>query len=118
MALSRKHSTGIFSKFLKPYGIIAKRLRKIRGKYVSRVHSSQNPTSQYLKFFSKVEIRHKIDRFDFEKYYAKSDTSDSNLNSDPEPKPETLVPTPKPINENTSDIEDIYDLYRSIWISS
>ncbi|RHZ52564.1 hypothetical protein Glove_460g12 [Diversispora epigaea] len=38
-SISGKRSTGVFSKFLKPYGITAKRLRKIRGKHASRVHS-------------------------------------------------------------------------------
>ncbi|KAF0469679.1 hypothetical protein F8M41_025509 [Gigaspora margarita] len=92
----------------------AKRLRKIRGKHASRVHSSQNPTSQHLEFLSRVAMRYKIDHFDSEKYYAKGDTSDSDLDSDPEPEPETLAPISKPINENTSKIEDIYDLYGSI----
>ncbi|CAG8820220.1 6256_t:CDS:1, partial [Gigaspora rosea] len=37
-SINGKRSTGVFSKFLKPYGITAKRLRKIRGKHASRVH--------------------------------------------------------------------------------
>ncbi|RIB05468.1 hypothetical protein C2G38_2219554 [Gigaspora rosea] len=69
-SISRKRSTEVFSKFLKPYGITAKSLKKIRGKHASRVHGGQNPTSQHLKFLSRVAMRHKIDRFDSEKYYA------------------------------------------------
>ncbi|CAG8545352.1 24710_t:CDS:2, partial [Gigaspora rosea] len=88
-SISGKCNTGVFSKFLKPYSITAKRLRKIGGKHASRVH----------------------DWFDSGKYYAKGDTSDSDLDSDPELDPKTLAPTPKPINENTSEIKDIYDLY-------
>ncbi|RIB11430.1 hypothetical protein C2G38_2261713 [Gigaspora rosea] len=98
-SISGKCSTGVFSKFLKPYSITAKRLRKIEGKHASRVHGGQNPTSQHLELLSRI---------------AKGDTSDSDLDSDPEPDPETLASTPKPINENTSEIEDIYDLYGSI----
>ncbi|RIB08538.1 hypothetical protein C2G38_2211455 [Gigaspora rosea] len=44
-SINRKHSTGIFSKFLKPYGITAKSLRKIGGKHAFRVHGGQNSTS-------------------------------------------------------------------------
>ncbi|CAG8666997.1 10309_t:CDS:2, partial [Diversispora eburnea] len=51
-SISGKRSTGIFSKFLKPYGITAKRLRKIG------------------------------DRFDSGMYYAEGDTSDSESESD------------------------------------
>jgi len=43
-SINGKRSTGVFSKFLKPYGITAKRLRKIGGKHASRVHGGQNPT--------------------------------------------------------------------------
>ncbi|RIB10164.1 hypothetical protein C2G38_2250940 [Gigaspora rosea] len=113
-SISGKRSTGVFSKFLKPYSITAKRLRKIGGKHASRVHGGQNPTSQHLELLSRIAMRHNIGRFDSGKYYAEGDTSNSDLDSDPEPEPETLAPTPKPINENTSKIEDIYDLYRSI----
>ncbi|KAF0398403.1 hypothetical protein F8M41_009857 [Gigaspora margarita] len=119
-SINRKHSTGVFSKFLKAYGIIAKRLRKIGGKHASRVHSGQNSTSQHLAFLSRIAMRHKMDCHDSGMYYAEGDTSDTDLNSDPEPEPETLAPTPKPINENTSEIEDIYDLYGTmiLWIES
>ncbi|KAF0405055.1 hypothetical protein F8M41_008978 [Gigaspora margarita] len=113
-SISRKRSTGVFSKFLKPYGIIAKRLRKFEDKHASRVHDGQNPTLQHLEFLSRVAMRHKIDHFDSEKYYDKGDTLDSDLDSDPEPESEILAPIPKPINKNTSEIEDIYNLYRSI----
>ncbi|CAG8803648.1 25213_t:CDS:1, partial [Dentiscutata erythropus] len=115
-SINGKRSTGVFSKFLKPYDITAKRLRKIRGKHASRVHGGQNPTSQHLEFLSRIAMRHKIDRFDSGKYYAEGDTSDSDLDSDPEPEPETRAPTPKSTSENTSitEIEDIYDLYGSI----
>ncbi|CAG8641408.1 5527_t:CDS:2 [Ambispora gerdemannii] len=63
-SINGKCSTGVFSKFLKPYGITAKRLRKIGGKHASRVHGGQNPTSQHLELLSRIAMRHKIDRFD------------------------------------------------------
>ncbi|CAG8748213.1 16565_t:CDS:1, partial [Acaulospora morrowiae] len=62
--ISGKCSTEVFSKFLKPYGITAKRLRKIRGKDASRVHNGQNSTSQHLDFLIRIVLRHKIDCFD------------------------------------------------------
>src|SRR6185312_9778804 len=105
-SINGKRSTGVFSKFLKPYGITAKRLRKIGGKHASRVHGGQNPTLQHLAFLSRIAMRHKMDRHDSGMYYAEGDTSDSDLDSDPEPEPEALAPTPKAINENTSEIED------------
>ncbi|CAG8696179.1 28591_t:CDS:2, partial [Dentiscutata erythropus] len=71
-SINGKCSTEVFSKFLKSYSIIAKRLRKIGSKHASRVHG------------------------------------------DPKPEPEALAPIPKAINENTSEIEDIYDLYENI----
>ncbi|CAG8820196.1 4033_t:CDS:1, partial [Gigaspora rosea] len=113
-SINGKRSTGVFSKFLKSYGITAKRLRKIGGKHASRVHGGQNPTSQHLEFLSRVAMRHKMDHHNSGMYYAEGDTSDSDLDADPEPEPEALAPTPKAINENTSEIEDIYDLYGSI----
>ncbi|CAG8630037.1 1010_t:CDS:2 [Cetraspora pellucida] len=113
-SINKKYSAGVFSKFLKSYDIIAKRLRKIRGKHASRVHNNQNPTSQHLEFLSRVVMRYKMDHYNSEMYYVKSDTSNSNFDADPEPEPEALVPIFKSINKNTSDIEDIYDLYRSI----
>ncbi|CAG8817893.1 10950_t:CDS:2, partial [Dentiscutata erythropus] len=65
---------------------------KIGGKHASRVHGGQNPTSQHLEFLSRVAMRHKMDRHNSGMYYAEAST-------------------PKAINENTSEIEDIYDLY-------
>ncbi|CAG8624802.1 14461_t:CDS:2, partial [Cetraspora pellucida] len=113
-SINEKHSTGVFSKFLKLYGITVKRLRKIGGKHASRVHSGQNLTLQHLEFLSRVAMRYKIDYHNSGMYYAEGDTSDSDLDADPEPKPEALAPILKAINENTSEIEDIYDLYKSI----
>ncbi|CAG8639709.1 23043_t:CDS:2 [Cetraspora pellucida] len=112
-SINGKCNTGVFSKFLKSYSITAKRFRKIEGKHVSRVHDGQNPTSQHLEFLSRVAIRHKMDRHNSEIYYAEGDTSDSDLDADPEPEPETLASKLKVINENTSEIENIYDLYGS-----
>ncbi|CAG8736014.1 11846_t:CDS:2, partial [Gigaspora rosea] len=89
--------------------------RKLQScKHASRVHGGQNSTSQHLAFLSRIAMRHKIGRHDSGMYYAEGDTSDSDLDSDPEPELETLAPIPKPINENTSEIEDIYDLYGNI----
>ncbi|CAG8540663.1 12113_t:CDS:2, partial [Cetraspora pellucida] len=115
-SINRKCSIGVFSKFLKLYNIIAKRLRKIGDKNASRVQGGQNPTSQYLEFLSRIAMRHKIDCFDSGKYYAKGDTSNSDLNSDPELEPETQAFISKSTSEITfiTEIEDIYDLYRSI----
>ncbi|CAG8757125.1 13356_t:CDS:2, partial [Dentiscutata erythropus] len=61
----------------------------------------------------RVAIRHKMDRHNSGMYYAEGDTSNSDLDADPKPEPEALAPTPKAINENTSEIKDIYDLYGS-----
>ncbi|CAG8599529.1 23469_t:CDS:2 [Cetraspora pellucida] len=94
--------------------ITAKKLRKIRDKYASRIYSNQNPTLQYLEFLSRLTMRYKIDHYNSGMYYAEGDTFDSDLDADPEPEPEALASTSKAINENTSEIEDIYDLYRSI----
>ncbi|CAG8589154.1 15508_t:CDS:2 [Cetraspora pellucida] len=112
--INKKYSTGVFSKILKSYDIIAKRLRKIGSKHASRVHDSQNPTSQHLEFLSRVAMRHKIDHHNSGIYYTKSNTSNSNLDSDSKPEPEALDSTPKAINENTSKIENIYALYENI----
>ena len=98
--ISEKCSTGVFSKFLKLYSIMAKRLRKIGGKHASRVHGGQNPTPQHLDLLTRIALRHKIDRLDAGKNYAEGDTSDSDLDSDPKPEPETQAFTPTPINEN------------------
>ncbi|CAG8578834.1 23373_t:CDS:10 [Cetraspora pellucida] len=87
------------------------KIKKIKDKHASRVYNNQNPTSQYLKFLSRVAIRHKIDHHNSEIHYTKSNTSDSDLDADPEPKPEALASTFKTINKNTSKIENIYDLY-------
>ncbi|CAJ0834277.1 1584_t:CDS:1 [Entrophospora sp. SA101] len=82
-----KRNTRAFSKFLKPYGIIAKRLRKIGGKHASRVHGGQNPMTQRLNLLARIAMRHKIDRFDSGTYYAEGDTSsDSDSDTEPEPK--------------------------------
>ncbi|CAG8737749.1 8695_t:CDS:2 [Cetraspora pellucida] len=75
--------------------IYTKRLRKIKSKYASRIYDGQNLTLQHLKFVSRVAMRHKIDHHNSGIYYA-----------------EILIF--KAINENTSKIEDIDDLYRSI----
>ena len=115
-SINGKRSTSVFSKFLKPYGITAKRLRKIGGKHASRVHGGQNSTSQHLAFLSRIAMRHKMNRHDSGMYYAEGDTSDSDLDSDLEPEPEIQAFITKPTNKNisTSEIEDIYDLYKNI----
>ncbi|CAJ0835970.1 13409_t:CDS:2 [Entrophospora sp. SA101] len=89
-----KRNTRAFSKFLKPYGITAKRLRKIGGKHASRVHGGQNPTTQRLDLLCRIALRHKIDRFDSGKYYAEGDTSDSE--------PESQISTPQSKNNDLS----------------
>ncbi|CAG8752825.1 11837_t:CDS:1, partial [Acaulospora morrowiae] len=53
-----------------PYGITAKRLRKIGDKHASRVHGGQNQTPQHLDFLTRIVLRHKIDHFDAGKNYA------------------------------------------------
>ncbi|CAG8784788.1 21212_t:CDS:2, partial [Cetraspora pellucida] len=78
----------------------SQKLRKIRDKHASRVHSNQNPTSQHLEFLSRVAMRYKMEHYNSEIYYTEDDTSDSNLDTDSEPKPEALAPTPKAINKN------------------
>ncbi|RHZ50564.1 hypothetical protein Glove_495g13 [Diversispora epigaea] len=44
-SINGKRNIRDFSKFLKPYGITAKRLRKIGAKHTSRVNGGQNQTS-------------------------------------------------------------------------
>ncbi|CAG8597570.1 2867_t:CDS:1, partial [Acaulospora colombiana] len=63
-----------------------------------------------------IAMRHKTDCHDSGMYYAEGDTSDSDLDSDLEPEPKTQVFITNPIDKNTStsEIEDIYDLYRNI----
>ncbi|CAG8505452.1 11301_t:CDS:2 [Acaulospora morrowiae] len=80
--VNRKRSIKSFNNFLRPYGIMAKRLRKIGGKHTSRVHGGQNPISQHLDFLTRIVLKHKIDRFDTGKNYAEGDTSDSESESD------------------------------------
>ncbi|CAG8641232.1 24558_t:CDS:1 [Cetraspora pellucida] len=78
-SINGKCSTGVFSKFLKSYGITTKRLRKIRSKHASKVHDDQNPTLQYLEFLSRVVMRHKMDHHNSGMYYTEDDTSDLTL---------------------------------------
>ncbi|CAG8769919.1 15792_t:CDS:2, partial [Dentiscutata erythropus] len=54
--------------------------RKLRNPVYSI--SRKCSTGQHLEFLSRVAMRHKIDRFDSEKYYAEGDTSDFDLDSD------------------------------------
>ena len=95
-SINGKRSTGVFSKFLKPYGITAKRLRKIGGKHASRVHGGQNPTSQHLAFLSRIAMRHKMDRHDSGNYYAEGDTSSESVPPNPPTDiiPTAVIPTP------------------------
>ena len=102
-SINGKRSTGVFSKFLKPYGITAKRLRKIGGKHASRVHGGQNPTSQHLEFLSRIAMRHKIDRFDSGKYYAEGDTSDFE--------PESQISTSQSKNNNNDLSKTVHSVH-------
>ncbi|CAG8656542.1 19149_t:CDS:2, partial [Cetraspora pellucida] len=70
---------------------LSKKLRKIGDKHASTVHDHYNSGI----------------------YYVKGNTSNFDLNLDSEPESEVLVPTSKAINENTSKIENIYNLYRT-----
>ncbi|CAG8634587.1 4663_t:CDS:2 [Dentiscutata erythropus] len=81
--------------------------------YIKNKEEAKNNFEPQL-FLSMEKNPEHMDRHDSGMYYAESDTSDSDLDSDLEPKLETLASTPKPINKNTSEIEDIYNLYRSI----
>ncbi|RHZ78509.1 hypothetical protein Glove_162g77 [Diversispora epigaea] len=47
-----KRNSRVFNGFLKPHGITPKVLRKIGVKHASRVHGSQNPTSEHLDLHS------------------------------------------------------------------
>ncbi|CAG8802346.1 8726_t:CDS:1, partial [Dentiscutata erythropus] len=55
-----KRNTRAFSKFLKPYKITPKILRKIGGKHACRVHGGPNPTHQHLDLLNRIALRHKI----------------------------------------------------------
>ncbi|CAG8550399.1 9369_t:CDS:2 [Acaulospora colombiana] len=70
----------------------------------------------YSWYCTGIAMRHKIDRHDSGMYYAEGDTSDFDLDSDLEPEPEIQAFITKPIDKNTStsEIEDIYYLYRNI----
>ncbi|CAG8707316.1 13774_t:CDS:2, partial [Acaulospora colombiana] len=98
-----KRSIKSFNNFLRPYGITAKRLRKIGGKHASRVHGGQNPTPQHLDFLTRIALRHKIDRFDAGKNYAEGDTSESESDDSLELKLSDLkaqASTSQPKNNN------------------
>ncbi|RHZ80679.1 hypothetical protein Glove_132g31 [Diversispora epigaea] len=104
-SINGKRSTRPFNNFLRPYGITAKKLRKIGGKHASRVRGGQNPIPQHLDFLTRVALRHKIDRLDAGKNYAEGDTSDSESQSDDslelkhsEPELKDSAPQPKSHN--------------------
>ncbi|CAG8729503.1 14973_t:CDS:1, partial [Acaulospora morrowiae] len=61
----------------------------------------------------RIAMRHKIDHHDSGMYYAEGDTSNSDLDSDLEPKLEIQAFITKPIDKNTSTSE-IEDIYRNI----
>jgi len=60
---NEKRNTRAFSKFLKPYKITPKILRKIGGKHAFRVHSDSNPTHQQIDLLSRRALRYKIMRY-------------------------------------------------------
>ena len=107
-SINGKRSTGVFSKFLKPYGITAKRLRKIGGKHASRVHGGQNPTSQHFALLSRIAMRHKIDRHDSGMYYAEGNTSsDSDTNPDTEPEPKSQPKNYNPFDAQIAEVDSM-----------
>ncbi|KAG9287335.1 hypothetical protein G9A89_000795 [Geosiphon pyriformis] len=114
-SINGKRSTGIFSKFLKPYGITTKRLRKIGGKHASRVHGGQNPTSQHLTFLSRIAIRHRMDRHNPGMYYAEdnnkptgdfSSHNTSPTKNDPSRSDLSIEEITNTIKKILSDVED------------
>ncbi|CAG8786269.1 3769_t:CDS:2 [Cetraspora pellucida] len=110
-SINRKHSTGVFSKFLKSYSITAKRLRKIGGKHACKVYNSSNPTHQHLDLFNRIALRHKIVCLDAKKNYAigniESEDSDLESESDQAPSPifESQAVSSQPKNNNSNSFE-------------
>ncbi|CAG8681564.1 24932_t:CDS:1 [Cetraspora pellucida] len=89
---NRKCNTRAFSKFLKPYKITPKILRKIGGKHACRVHGGPNPTHQHLDLLNRIALRHKIVHLDTGKNYAIGDTEseDSDLESESDQAPSPI----------------------------
>ncbi|CAG8673003.1 21115_t:CDS:2 [Dentiscutata erythropus] len=79
-----KWNTRAFSKFLKPYKITPKILRKIGGKHACRAHGGPNPTHQHLDLLNRIALRHKIVRLDAGKNYTIGDTESEKSDSEPE----------------------------------
>ncbi|CAG8545023.1 4861_t:CDS:2 [Cetraspora pellucida] len=106
-----KHNTRAFSKFLKPYKITSKILRKIGGKHACRVHGGPNPTHQHLDLLNRIALRHKIVHLDAGKNYAIGDTEseDSDLESEsdqaPSPISESQASSFQPKNNNSNPFE-------------
>jgi hypothetical protein len=95
-----KRNTRAFSKFLKPYKITPKILRKTGGKHACRVHGGPNATHQNLDRLNRIALRHKIVRHDAGKNYAIGDTdseeSDSESETEDSPKLQTQASLPQP----------------------
>ncbi|CAG8603976.1 3456_t:CDS:2 [Cetraspora pellucida] len=106
-----KHNTRAFSKFLKPYKIMPKILRKIEGKHACRVHGGPNPTHQHLDLLNRIALRHKIVRLDAGKNYAIGDTEleDSDLESESDQAPSPISGSQassfQPKNNNSNPFE-------------
>ncbi|CAG8655327.1 14057_t:CDS:2 [Cetraspora pellucida] len=86
-----KRNTRAFSKFLKPYKIMPKILRKIGEKHACKVHGGPNPTHQHLDLLNRIALRHKIVRLGVGKNYAIGDTKSEDFDLESE---SDQVPSP------------------------
>ncbi|CAG8672187.1 14548_t:CDS:2 [Cetraspora pellucida] len=106
-----KRNTRAFSKFLKPYKITPKILRKIGEKHACKVHGGPNPTHQHLDLLNRIALRHKIVRLDAGKNYAIGDTEleDSDLESESDQAPSPISGSQassfQPKNNNSNPFE-------------
>jgi len=101
-----KRNTRAFRKFLKPYKITPKILRKTGGKHACRVHGGPNATHQNLDLLNRRALRHKIVRYDAGKNYAICDTDSED--SDPESDHNSGSESETAKNDEISEIINMY----------
>jgi len=101
-----KRNTRAFRKFLKPYKITPKILRKTGGKHACRVYGSPNATHQNLDLLNRRALRHKIVHHDAGKNYAICDTDSED--SDPESDYNSGSESETAKNDEISEIINMY----------
>jgi len=95
---NRKHNIRVFSKFLKPYKIMPKILRKTEGKHAYRVHGGPNATHHNLYLLNRIALRHKIIHHDMGKNYVIGDIESEDSDSESESESESESSDPKRIS--------------------